>query len=92
MRPFLLVVASALLALPATLQAQSESRPTTKSLSRTECALIEKKSDGKFYVRGPVQIGDLKLEDQDITPDGFSVDGTDVFVVIQRSCFNGRPS
>ena len=76
-------------ALPALAQ-QRPAPADVKMLTPAECALIDKRSENEFYIRGPVIIGGVKIWDQEIKRRGISVNGVDNFDVVQRSCFMGK--
>jgi hypothetical protein len=90
MRAFLAVLVFGVFASGAV--AQQSNSPGARMLTPAECSLITKGSQGDFIVKGPVMIGGIKFENQSIPPHGVRINGIDSFDVIQRSCFNGRPT
>jgi hypothetical protein len=64
--------------------------PEIKMLSPEECALISKRSENDYYVKGPVTIGGITIEKSNLTRKGVIFNGDDHFEVIQRSCFGGK--
>jgi hypothetical protein len=71
--------------------AEQQKPPSVKMLAPAECALITKRSDDEFYVKGPITIGSVTLTDSSISRKGIIVNDVDNFDVINRSCFNGKP-
>jgi hypothetical protein len=63
-----------------------------KMLTPAECALISKRSETEFFVKGPVKIGGLRMTGVPVTPGAATATGVDTFDVISRSCFNGKPN
>jgi hypothetical protein len=72
--------------------AQERKTPEVKMLTPAECALITKRSDNEFFIKGPVTIGVSTFEESSVSPNGVNYNGIDNFDVINRSCFNGKPS
>ena len=83
---------SALIIAPAAAQAQAPKPPEVKLLTPAECSQITKRPQGDFLVKGSVTIGGMTISDSNVPPHGIVMNGIDNFDVIQRSCFNGRPS
>jgi hypothetical protein len=84
------LMVSALVIAPAAAQAQAPKPPEEILLTRVECRQITKRPDGDFFVNGPIKIGEMTIQDQNVSPDGVVLNGIDNFDVIQRSCFSGR--
>jgi hypothetical protein len=82
---FVLVIAS-------NAEAQQQNAPEVKLLTPAECEQITKRPEGDFFVKGPVKIGMVTIENSNVPPHGIVMNGIDNFDVIQRSCFNGKPS
>ena len=72
--------------------AEEQKAPTVKMLTPAECALITKRSDNEFYVKGPVTIGGITMTDCSVGKNGIIFNDVDNFDVINRSCFQGRPA
>jgi hypothetical protein len=64
--------------------------PEIKMLTAEECALIIKRSENDYYVRGPVTIGGITIEKSNLTRKGVIFNGANHFDIIQRSCFGGE--
>jgi hypothetical protein len=72
--------------------AQERKSPDVKLLTPAECAMITKRPQGDFYVTGPIKIGSLTISNQNVPKHGFVMDGIDNYDVIERSCFDGKPT
>ena len=72
--------------------AEEQKAPVVKMLTPAECALITKRSDNEFYVKGPVTIGGITMTDSSVGKNGIIFNDVDNFDVINRSCFQGRPA
>ena len=83
---------SALIIATGAAQAQSPRPSEVKLLTAAECSQITKRPRGDFYVKGPIKIGGMTIQESNVPPHGIVMNGIDNFDVIQRSCFNGRPS
>jgi hypothetical protein len=70
--------------------AQERKAPEMKMLTPAECALITKRSDNEFYIKGPVTIGGMTFAESSLTRKGIVNKGVDNFDVVNRSCFNGK--
>jgi hypothetical protein len=85
------ILALQLLMLVATAAGGQERKgPDVKTLTPAECALITKRSDNEFYVKGPVTIGVATVTESDLRPGGVIINGVDNFAVVQRSCFSAK--
>ena len=71
---------------------ERKSPPEIKMLTPEECALITKRSENDYYVKGPVTIGGITIEKSNLTRKGVIFNGVNHFEIIQRSCFGGAPS
>jgi hypothetical protein len=71
---------------------EQKAPPTVRVLTPAECALITKRSDTEFFIKGPVTIGDITFEESTLTRTGTVNNGIDEFDVIDRSCFKGKPA
>jgi hypothetical protein len=95
MREFVVLVAATtatLAAHGAAVGKEGGAAPAVKLLTPAECAQITKRSDTQFYIKGPLTIGGVTIENSTLTPNGIVFNGVDNFDVIKRSCFNGRPT
>jgi hypothetical protein len=72
--------------------AQPTPIPDTKFLTPAQCSQITKLSENEFYIRGTVTMGALTIGDQRVPRAAIIVNGINPFDVIQRSCFNGKPT
>jgi hypothetical protein len=86
------IVVSTLVIASAVAQAQTQNPPEVKLLTPTDCSQITKRPQGDFYVKGPIRIGGMLIQNSNVPPHGMVMNGIDNFDVIQRSCFNGKPT
>jgi hypothetical protein len=92
MRVIVALIVAALAGNAVSLAAEPQKAPEIKMLTPTECALITKRSDNEFYVKGPVVIGGITMTESSLSKNGIILNGVDNFDVINRSCFNGKPA
>jgi hypothetical protein len=70
---------------------EREGPPEIKLLTPAECAMVSKRSENDFYIKGPLTIGNTTYESSIVSRNGVSFGGVDHFEVISRSCFQGKP-
>jgi hypothetical protein len=92
MRVIVALIVAALAGNAVSLAAEQQKTPEIKMLTPAECALITKRSDNEFYVKGPVVIGGITMTESSLSKNGIILNGVDNFDVINRSCFNGKPA
>lgn len=72
--------------------AEEQKAPSIRLLTPAECALITKRSDNEFYVKGSVTIGSVTMTDSTVGKNGIIINDVDNFEIINRSCFKGKPT
>ncbi len=73
-------------------KAQDRAAPVgVKMLTPAECALVTRRPEGDFFVKGTLRIGVTTISNSTVSANGIVIGGIDNFDVINRSCFIGKP-